>query len=91
ICAGRWGIDPSQLQALLAAPAEELMSLTPKSADEARTLYRALVAAALVDGRIDPDERKLLSAMAGHLQLSPENSQAILRELQDASDKLRRG
>ncbi|MGC4115737.1 MAG: TIM44-like domain-containing protein [Myxococcales bacterium] len=90
-CAKRWGIDPVDLQALLAAPAAELTELQPKSRDEAKVLYRALVSAALVDGRIDAEERKLLLAMAAHLQLPQEEAQAIVREMKDASDQLRQG
>jgi uncharacterized membrane protein YebE (DUF533 family) len=90
-CAKRWGIDPVDLQALLAAPVAELTELTPKSRDEAKVLYRALVSAALVDGRIDAEERKLLLAMAAHLQLPQEEAQAVVQEMKDASDRLRQG
>lgn len=90
-CAKRWGVDPVDLQALLAAPASELTLLAPKSRDEAKVLYRALVSAALVDGRIDAEERKLLLAMAAHLKLPQEEAQAVVREMKDASDKLRQG
>jgi uncharacterized tellurite resistance protein B-like protein len=90
-CAKRWGIEPAKLQALLAAPAEELTALTPKSIEESRVLYRALAAAALVDGHVDAEEKRLLVAMAAHLKLAPEEAQAIVRQLMDAVEKRKAG
>jgi len=90
-CARRWAIEPAQLAALLAAPVDDLSTLAPKSLDEARTLYRALVAAALVDGRIDAAERKLLQASAAHLRLTEDEAQAIVRELKALLDHRAQG
>jgi hypothetical protein len=61
------------------APAE-LTELKPKSRDEAKVLYRALVSAALVDGHIDAEERRLLLATAAHLKLPQEEAQPSSRD-----------
>ena len=90
-CARRWGIEQAQLAALLAGPLVELASLAPKSLDESRVLYRALVAAALVDGRIDASEKRLLEAMAAHLRIAADEAQATIRELKAALGKKPQG
>jgi tellurite resistance protein len=80
-CAERWSIEPAMLKALLAAPLDQLSDLQPKSLEEARLLFRALVTAALVDGQIDKTEKLLLEKMAAHLKIQPQESVAIVAEL----------
>ena len=87
-CAERWEIEQVQLKALLATPMENLTDIQPKSIDEARLLFRALVAAALVDGWIDAQEKKLLDAMGAHLKLQAAETATIISELK--SDPSRR-
>jgi len=83
-CAKRWAIGEDELLAMAGAKTTELTEIQPQSQGEARVLYRALVAAALVDGRIDAAEQKLLLAMAAHLRLQPEEAEALARELRDS-------
>ncbi|MGI5861798.1 MAG: TIM44-like domain-containing protein [Myxococcales bacterium] len=84
-CAKRWEIDQAQLKALLGAPLDQLADVRPKSADEARVLFRALVVAALVDGRIDGKEKDLLESTGRHLKLQATETAAIVNELSRAA------
>jgi len=91
-CAQRWSIEPAVLQGLLIAPSEEMTPLAPGSMDEARIVLNALVGAALVDGKVDPAEKKLLESIASHLKLSPgEVSAALAEALRGAPSRPRAG
>jgi tellurite resistance protein len=70
-CAVRWGLEPKDVtvalssQSKAAGPAEPLA----KGSAEARAFLEELVALARVDGRVDANEKKMLTLVAGHLGL----------------------
>ena len=65
--ARRWGIPPAQLAAALEAGPALFDQHLPRSPVEARAFLGELVAMALVDGRVDRKERRLLEAAAAHV------------------------
>lgn len=69
LCAERWSVPWSQVEATLRADPGSFMRLPPKQSPEAETFLRTLVKMALVDGRIDRKERQMLESMALRLGL----------------------
>lgn len=80
-CTRRWSLDPGRLEALLEVPLDQLAPVVPRSPEEARDFYRALAGAALIDGKVDREEKKLLGLMAAHLKIPPEEAVRIQAEL----------
>ncbi len=80
-CARRWSLEQGRLEALLEIPLDQLAPVVPRSPEEARDFYRALAGAALIDGKVDREEKKLLGLMAMHLKIPPEEAVRIQAEL----------
>lgn len=72
--AARWGVGAAQLEVIRQAPARTV----PTFARElSRSLTRELAQLSLVDGRVDPKERKRLEAIAAALGTEAELSRAL--------------
>ena len=77
LCSERWSVPWSSVEKALAAGPELFDRLMPKQSPEAETFLRTLVKMALVDGKIDRQERRMLEAVALHLGL-PDRLPAML-------------
>lgn len=67
--ADRWGISWSSVELALDAGPGLFEKLMVRGSVEAEVFLRELVAMALVDGKVDMNERKMLAAAASHLGL----------------------
>lgn len=65
----RWGVPWANVELALNAGPGLFEKLITKGSVEAESFMRELVQVALVDGKIDAKEKKMLSAAAGHLGL----------------------
>ena len=66
----RWSIPWANVEMALSAGAQLFDRLLPKGSPEAEAFLRSLLQMALVDGRIDKQERKMLEYAAQQLGLS---------------------
>ena len=69
MCSERWSVPWANVELALNAGPGLFDKLVSRGSAEAETFLRELVAMALIDGKIDRKERKLLEAAAGHLGL----------------------
>ncbi|MBL8940218.1 MAG: TIM44-like domain-containing protein [Archangium sp.] len=69
MCSERWSVPWANVELALNAGPGLFDKLVSRGSVEAETFLRELVAMALIDGKIDRKERKLLEAAAGHLGL----------------------
>ena len=69
MCSERWSVPWANVELALNAGSGLFDKLAARGSAEAETFMRELVAMALVDGKIDRKERKLLEAAAAHLGL----------------------
>ncbi|MFL5355758.1 TIM44-like domain-containing protein [Archangium sp.] len=69
LCARRWSVPWSNVEMALKAGPNLFTRLVQRSTPEAEVFLRNLVELALVDGRIDRKERRMLEFAAGHLGL----------------------
>jgi tellurite resistance protein len=67
LCSQRWSVPWDNVEKALTAGPELFDRLLPKQSREAEAFLRSLVDMALVDGRIDRKERRMLEAAAQHL------------------------
>ncbi|HSP79548.1 MAG TPA: hypothetical protein VLQ93_13515, partial [Myxococcaceae bacterium] len=67
LCAHRWSVPWSNVQMALNAGPQLFTRLVPRGSPAAEVFLRNLVEMALVDGRIDRKERRMLEFAAGHL------------------------
>ncbi len=77
-CSQRWGVPWANVELALGAGPGLFDKLVVRGSSEAEAFLRELVQMALVDGRIDRKERKLLEAAAAHLGLT-ERLPALLK------------
>lgn len=72
-CAARWGLPESALDVALSPEARGVGPAEPlkKGSPEAEAFLSELVQLALIDGKVDGNEKKMLSLVAGHLGLAP--------------------
>lgn len=70
LCSERWRVPWANVELALSAGPGLFDKLVAKGSSEAEMFLRELVQIALVDGRIDRKERKLLEAAAAHLGLT---------------------
>jgi tellurite resistance protein len=77
MCAERWSVDFERVKLALTAGPQVFERLIPKSSPEASSFLKQLVNMALIDGRIDNKERRLLEATARHLGLANELTNLI--------------
>lgn len=69
LCSERWGVPWANVELALSSGPSLFDKLISRGSAEAESFLRELVQMALVDGKIDRKERKLLEAAAGHLGL----------------------
>jgi tellurite resistance protein len=70
LCARRWSVPWSNVQMALNTGPQLFTRLVQRRTPEAEVFLRNLVEMALVDGRIDRKERRMLEFAAGHLDLT---------------------
>jgi hypothetical protein len=70
LCATRWSVPKDKVRMALNAGPQLFDRLAPRGSPEAEVFLRHIVEMALVDGRIDRKERRMLEFAAAHLQLS---------------------
>ncbi|NRD63665.1 TIM44-like domain-containing protein [Corallococcus exiguus] len=69
LCAERWSVSWANVEMALNAGPQLFERLVPRGSPEAEVFLRHIVEMALVDGRIDRKERKMLQIAAQHLGL----------------------
>ncbi|MFP2927073.1 TIM44-like domain-containing protein [Pyxidicoccus sp. 3LG] len=67
LCSERWGVDWANVEMALGAGAQLFERLVPRGTAEAEVFLRNIVEVAMVDGRIDRKERRMLETAANHL------------------------
>ncbi len=72
LCATRWGIPWQNVEMALNSGSTLFSKLIPRGSPEASVFLHNLVQMALVDGRVDRKERRMLEAAAAHLDLLPQ-------------------
>lgn len=72
VCATRWGVPWQNVEMALNSGPALFSKLIPRGSPEASVFLRNLVQMALVDGRVDRKERRMLEAAAAHLDLLPQ-------------------
>ncbi len=77
LCAERWSIAWDNVEMALTAGPQLFDRLVPKGSVEAEAFLNGLVQMALVDGRIDKQERRMLEAAAARLGV-PDRLQQLL-------------
>jgi len=70
LCARRWSVPWDNVQMALNSGPQLFTRLVPRGTPEAEVFLRHIVDMALVDGRIDRKERKMLEYAATHLDLT---------------------
>jgi hypothetical protein len=70
LCARRWDVPWSNVQMALNSGPQLFTRLVPRGSPEAEVFLRHIVDMALVDGRIDRKERRMLEYAATHLDLT---------------------
>jgi tellurite resistance protein len=69
LCAERWSVSWANVEMALNAGPQLFERLVPRGSPEAEVFLRHIVEMALVDGRIDRKERRMLQIAAQHLGL----------------------
>ena len=67
LCSERWGVEWANVEMALGAGAQLFERLVPRGTPEAELFLRNIVEMAMVDGRIDRKERRMLESAAAHL------------------------
>lgn len=79
LCATRWSVPWKNVEMALSSGSQLFNKLIPRGSPEASVFMRNLVQMALVDGRVDRKERRMLEAAASHLDVMPQ-LESMLRE-----------
>ncbi|WP_044890935.1 TIM44-like domain-containing protein [Myxococcus hansupus] len=69
LCSERWGVSWDNVEMALRSGPQLFERLVPRGSPEAEVFLRNIVEMALVDGRIDRKERRMLESAAAHLGL----------------------
>jgi tellurite resistance protein len=77
MCSERWSVPWSKVEMALSAGPQLFEKLLPKGGAEAEVFLRALVQMALVDGRVDRHERRMLESAALRLGI-PDRLERLL-------------
>ncbi|WP_224248288.1 TIM44-like domain-containing protein [Hyalangium gracile] len=72
LCATRWSVPWQNVEMALNSGPQLFNKLIPRGSPEASVFLKNLVQMALVDGRVDRKERRMLEAAAAHLDLLPQ-------------------
>ncbi len=80
LCATRWSISWHNVEMALNAGPQLFTRLIPRGSPEASVFMRHLVDMALVDGRVDRKERRMLEAAAAHLKVLPQLQDMLNRK-----------
>ncbi|WP_095961622.1 TIM44-like domain-containing protein [Corallococcus macrosporus] len=67
LCSERWGVAWSNVEMALSSGPQLFDRMVPRGSPEAEAFLRNIVEMALVDGRIDRKERRMLESAAAHL------------------------
>lgn len=67
LCSERWGVEWANVEMALGAGTQLFERLVPRGTPEAEVFLRNIVEMAMVDGRIDRKERRMLESAAAHL------------------------
>ncbi|WP_043713350.1 TIM44-like domain-containing protein [Corallococcus macrosporus] len=67
LCSERWGVAWSNVELALSSGPQLFDRMVPRGSPEAEAFLRNIVEMALVDGRIDRKERRMLESAAAHL------------------------
>jgi len=78
LCSERWSIPWNSVEKALATGPQPFEQLLPKQGPEAEAFLRTLVKMALVDGKVDRQERRMLETVAIHLGM-PDKLPGLLR------------
>lgn len=77
-CSERWSVPWNKVEMALGAGPKLFERLVPKGSPEAESFMRRLVEMALVDGKIDRKERKLLESASWHLGVGTDRLKMML-------------
>ncbi|QSQ26212.1 TIM44-like domain-containing protein [Pyxidicoccus parkwayensis] len=80
LCSERWGVEWDNVEMALRSGPQLFDRLVPRGSPEAELILRNIVEIAMVDGRIDRKERRMLETAAQHLGLQ-EKLSSMLGEL----------
>jgi hypothetical protein len=72
LCATRWSVPWQNVEMALTSGSQLFSKLIPRGSPEASVFLSNLVQMALVDGRVDRKERRMLEAAATHLDILPQ-------------------
>ncbi len=67
LCSDRWAVPWSNVELALNAGTQLFDRLVPRATPEAEAFLQSIVHMALIDGKIDKEERRMLEAAAAHL------------------------
>jgi uncharacterized membrane protein YebE (DUF533 family) len=80
LCSERWSIPWEKVEMALAAGPHLFEKLLPKGSPEAEVFLSSLVQMALVDGRVDRQERRMLEVAASRLGVPNRLDQLLARK-----------
>lgn len=80
MCSQRWSVPWANVELALSAGTGLFERLVQKGTPEAETFMSELVSMALIDGKIDRAERKMLEAAAQHLGIGSEKLNQLLQK-----------
>ena len=79
LCAERWGVPFEAVEQALAADPAVFERLVPAPGPQGEAFLRSLVQMALVDGKVDRQERRLLETTAARLGLTERLPELLTR------------
>jgi tellurite resistance protein len=78
--AARWDVPPEQMESMIAAGLRgDLAVPQPHNAEEARTWLNAMAMEAWADGKLTPEELKLLQSVGANAGFSQEDVNLLIR------------
>jgi predicted lipid-binding transport protein (Tim44 family)/uncharacterized tellurite resistance protein B-like protein len=80
LCSERWGVEWANVEMALGAGSQLFDRLVQRGTPEAEVFLRNIVEMALVDGRIDRKERRMLESAADHLGMRERLESMIARQ-----------
>ncbi|MGQ0504742.1 MAG: TIM44-like domain-containing protein [Myxococcaceae bacterium] len=77
LCSDRWSVPWSNVELALNAGSQLFDRLIPKATPEAAAFLQSIVHMALIDGKIDKAERRMLEAAAAHLGMEQQLAELL--------------